>query len=320
MERNNVAFCPECLEDVSYVVREEERLGELKGANYTYLRKMALCSVCHEELDVYLDENIKALYDAYRAENNLISLEKIREIPTMYGIGKRMLSLLLGWGEQTFSRYYDGHLPTRQYSDVLKKLHDDPSHYRTVLEEGRRAINEATYRKSKLAIQKLLSVNPTPIMKAAGYLCSKKEDLSNLRLQKLLYYVQGVSASFRTAPLFQDQCEAWVNGPVYREIYHKFKDNLIDEILGELLGDDEKEVIDCVLECFGRYDGDTLTAFTHNEEPWIMARGDLPYDAPSTVVIPLESIKGYFVKVRDKNSMTCMSDMKLYAQEMLNSI
>ena len=44
--------------------------------------------------------------------------------------------------------------------------------------------------------------------------------LSNLKLQKLLYYAQGHYLGDHAKPLFEDEIEAWVHGPVVRSIYH----------------------------------------------------------------------------------------------------
>ena len=313
-------FCYKCLEDVDFVTHREERTGTIKSEKYPYMRIVARCIHCSEELDVYNDENLKILYDVYRESHDLISLEKIREIPEMFNVGKRVLSSLLGWGEHTFTRYYDGYIPTKHYSDVLKKLYDNPSQFRIVLEEGKQSLSEVAYRKSTLALQKLLVAEPTPIMNAAAYVRSKKNDLSSFRLQKLLYYIQGVSTAFMPSPLFYDLCEAWANGPVYREVYYKNRDNAIDESFSDLLSDDEKEIIDCVLECFGRYDGDTLVMFTHSETPWIEVRGDLPPDAPSDRAIPLELIRKFFVGVRERYSMMSVYDIRLYAQDMFKTV
>jgi len=49
---------------------------------------------------------------------------------------KNLEPLLLGWGEQTFSRYCDGDLPTKQYSEILKKIYDDQHYYSTRTSEG----------------------------------------------------------------------------------------------------------------------------------------------------------------------------------------
>jgi len=298
-------------------MQKEEQYAPIKGEKYPYLAKVARCIHCNEKLDVYNDENLKLGYDAFREANNIISLEQIREIPEMYNIGKRVLSSLLGWGEHTFTRYYEGYLPTKEYSDKLKKLYNSPTEYRKILEEGRSDLAEVAYNKSKLAVQKFISVDPTAIMKVTGYLKQKKEDLSSYRLQKLIYYTQAISSVFKPEPLFIDLPEAWANGPAYPEVYYKNRDRLIDNSLGDLLNGEEREVVDCMLECFGIYDGDTLVEITHREDPWVKARGDLPPDAPSNEIISLESIFEYFSNVKNKSKMRSMIDMRKYAQDMV---
>jgi len=157
-------------------------------------------------------------------------------------------------------------------------------------------------------------------LKVAGYLQQKKADLTSFRLQKLLYYSQGISGAFQSEPLFNDLCQAWVAGPVYKDMFYKYKNDSIDTMLGDLLNADDRETIDGVLECFGLYDGDTLVLFTHNETPWIESRGDLSPDAHSDRIIPLESIVKYFTKVKDDYGMTAITDMKHYVQNMLHRI
>lgn len=48
----------------------------------------------------------------------------------------------------------------------------------------------------------------------------------------LLYYIQGNYAAIYDKPLFDAPCEAWVHGPVYRNVYNLFRDfkyNPIDD-------------------------------------------------------------------------------------------
>jgi uncharacterized phage-associated protein len=50
-----------------------------------------------------------------------------------------------------------------------------------------------------------------------------ENDLTNLKLQKLLYFAQGKYLSKYDAPLFKENIEAWPLGPVVREVYNEYK-------------------------------------------------------------------------------------------------
>ncbi len=45
------------------------------------------------------------------------------------------------------------------------------------------------------------------------------ENITNLQLQKLLYYAQGFNVAWYGRPLFLQPIEAWVHGPVVRDLY-----------------------------------------------------------------------------------------------------
>jgi hypothetical protein len=80
MNRNKT-FCEECRRDVEYMVETATIKGKLKGEEYEYTGKKAVCTECGSEVYVadIEDENLKALYDTYRQKNGIISLEKILE-------------------------------------------------------------------------------------------------------------------------------------------------------------------------------------------------------------------------------------------------
>jgi Uncharacterized phage-associated protein len=183
---------------------------------------------CNAEVHVaeIEDRNLKALYDAYRQKNDIISLEKILEIPQKYNIGKRPLSLLLNWGEMTFSRYCEGDMPTKQYSDTLYRIYNEPEFYLSLLEENKGNLKSLTaYEKSKRSTLQILGGEKPTVSKVdevIGYLLFQCEDITPLALQKALYYVQGLYYAFMGNFLFAEDCEAWVHGPVYREIYNRY--------------------------------------------------------------------------------------------------
>ena len=132
-------FCEECRDDVRYIVKGVILEGTIRGEAYSYEGKAAYCKQCGAKIYTaeINDYNLEALYDAFREKHYIISHRKIREIPEKYGIGKRPLSLLLGWGELTFTRYYEGDIPTRQYADVLQKIYESPQYYIEMLEQNK---------------------------------------------------------------------------------------------------------------------------------------------------------------------------------------
>lgn len=328
----NLIFCEECRDDVEYTITEVPMIGKIKGIEYHYIGKEARCVKCNTSVYVpeINDYNLKALYEVYRKENGIVSLDVILAIPKKYAIGKRPLSLLLGWGEQTFSRYCDGDIPTKQYSEILTKIYEDPLYYAELLETGKENLkSQKTYEKSRKAVDELLKVsenNSSKINIAIKYLLNQCEDITPLALQKALYYIQGFYYAFYNTFLFTEECEAWVHGPVYRNVYFKYRDYRFDPITksqdfdDSVLNTSEKAIFDSVIHNLCCYSGKVLEQFTHNETPWLIARGDLPVTESSEKIISHDNIGTYFKAVKEKYKMMKPSDIRIYAMDMFDSL
>lgn len=138
--------------------------------------------------------------------------------------------------------------------------------------------------------------------------------ISPLKLQKLLYYVQSWHiAKFEKEKLFNSLPEAWVNGPVYREVYNVYKssffrnENILTN-LGELelskklksvqdslaLSADQIKLINTVLEAYSKLSDERLVMMTHSEEPWNEARKGLSPIERSENKLSVETIYNYF--------------------------
>lgn len=327
-----VVFCEECRDEVSYTVEEKEMTGTIRGVQYHYVGREAKCANCGAYVDVeeISGSNLKALYDVYRKENGIVSLEKIRAIPERYDIGKRPLSILLGWGEHTFTRYADGDIPTRQYSETLNRLFDDPAYYLSILEENKgRLISQQTYEKSYKAVTALIGNNGMldgKISEVVAYLLNQCEDITPLALQKSLYYIQGFFYAFFKQYIFVEDCEAWAHGPVYRDIYAKYSDYHFDPISkvesfdSSIFTAQEKAVLDSVIRNICCYSGKILEDFTHNESPWINTRGDLPDGASSNKIIDKQMIGDYFMKIKEQYGMNSPRDIQSYTKAVFASL
>lgn len=158
------------------------------------------------------------------------------------------------------------------------------------------------------------------------YLICRCEDITPLALQKVLYYIQGFYYAFLEEFLIPDECEAWVHGPVYSDVYFKYSSYKCDPIKIELSCDDskftgyEKTIIDSIVKNLCCYSGKTLERFTHLEAPWLKTRGDLPASVASTKIIPKKLIGEYFVAVKERYEMLDPSDIEIYAKRMFEKI
>ena len=111
-------------------------------------------------------------------------------------------------------------------------------------------------------------MNDSTISRLNDFYIVKSEDknasLINLKLQKLLYYVQAWSYGIRNKPMFAGDFEAWIHGPVNRTIYDRFNPTkyLYSEINVEdclnqnvTLTSDDAEFVDFILENYLKYSG-----------------------------------------------------------------
>ena len=325
-------FCEECRNDVEYTTASVPMTGTIKGEEYHYTGTEARCADCGNLVFVpeISDDNLRSLYNVFREENGIVSLDVICAIPEKYDIGKRPLSLLLGWGELTFSRYCDGDIPTRQYSDILQRIYNEPQFYSELLEANKANLkSQRTYEKTRRAVDALLSVDApsnSKINTVIQYLLYQCEDITPLALQKALYYIQGFHFAFYRTFLFSEDCQAWTHGPVYRDIYFRYRDYRFDPIEKTTTFDtsvfsaSEKAICDSVINSICCYSGKILERFTHNEAPWLTTRGDLPDSAPSDRIIEKSVIGAYFDAVKAKYNMVNPRDIKDYAQDMFQQL
>lgn len=108
------------------------------------------------------------------------------------------------------------------------------------------------------------------------YLDSENEGdgISNLKLQKLVYYAQGFYSAIFDKPLFTNKISAWAHGPVVAELYHSYKVHGSNPIPcvdfdRSSLTQEEFELIGEVFEVFGQYSAWKLRSMTHEESPWL---------------------------------------------------
>lgn len=105
------------------------------------------------------------------------------------------------------------------------------------------------------------------------------EGITNLKLQKIVFFAQAASLALNNVTLFNDRIEAWQYGPVIPNIYDKYKNcknNVIPKPIGKPKNIDHKteELLETIWEFFGGYSAFQLVKITHRQQPWIEAYND----------------------------------------------
>lgn len=119
------------------------------------------------------------------------------------------------------------------------------------------------------------------------------DSITNLKLQKLLYYLQGFWLAYYNVPLFDEDIEAWMYGPVVPIVYDAYKKfgkralEPTDEVL-DLDTEDEEIFFQEVYNAYSKFSAVALMEMSHAEAPWCttqVGRGS---------VISREKLRGFF--------------------------
>lgn len=124
---------------------------------------------------------------------------------------------------------------------------------------------------------------------------SKGREISNLRLQKLLYFIQAKFYSTTGKPCFSDEMEAWEFGPVVASVYHAFKIfgsfdiNITPVIIN--IDTESKLLINNILDSCADYPTYQLVEISHKQAPWLQARNNY-----FNKIISSDSMRLFFFK------------------------
>jgi uncharacterized phage-associated protein len=135
------------------------------------------------------------------------------------------------------------------------------------------------------------------------------DGITNLRLQKLMYYVQSWYIALNDdKPIFQEDFQAWIHGPVLPSQYHRFKEYGPSFIpVPAIPGSKDESGVDLpkidsdisahmeeVMEVYGTMTTWDLERLSHLEDPWIESRGGISMDDICRTTIAKKSIGSYY--------------------------
>lgn len=327
-------FCIECRKDTEYILQKKNISKIIKDKEYQFAITVAVCTECGEEMSVpgLVDKNIEEIDEQYRKAEGIVSAADIEKLSKLYKLGKAPLSLALGFGEVTITRYLAGQIPSKEYSDIIKSALTSPAYMKERLGAYRDKIAETAYNKAILeanSLENLFSVSDK-MLRVNSYVFKCMEEVTPLMLQKLLYFIQGIHFALFGKPIFVEDCEAWVHGPVYPEVYNMFKEfkyNPIDDVRFVIidsrtdgLTENEKKVIELVVNTFGLYGGKVLERITRREIPWRTARKGYGDTIPSKEPLSKESIQAYYEAVNKKYNISTEDGLNKYIRDMLEIV
>ena len=150
----------------------------------------------------------------------------------------------------------------------------------------------------------------TTVFNVANHILKHDKNFDLLQLIKLCYLSYGWYLSNYNERLFSEKIEAWKYGPVIPELYYALKHfrggPLPADCLENLvINDDEltsktQELIDAVIDFYGKYTGIELSALTHKAgSPWEKTYKGV---GKAWVSIPDKVIKNHFDELNRKNS------------------
>ena len=157
------------------------------------------------------------------------------------------------------------------------------------LEEG------AIWQESEVPDLDILKIQ---VFDVAAYILEKMGKMTTMKLHKLVYYSQAWSLVWDEKPLFEEDIEAWANGPVVRDLfdYHRGRYEISSMPLGNsrLLNQEQQETVDAVLEYYGHRSAQWLIELTHMEAPWKQARQGLTSLERGNQVVSLGAMADYY--------------------------
>ena len=124
------------------------------------------------------------------------------------------------------------------------------------------------------------------------------ELMTNMKLQKMLYYQQGFHLAYFGTPLFDEDIEAWMYGPVVPSMYEKYKsygrNGIEPDCTMEFTFEQKNEMalFNEVCRVYGAYSAIGLMNMTHEETPW----KSTPTGEGEGHIITKEKMQSFFKK------------------------
>lgn len=131
-----------------------------------------------------------------------------------------------------------------------------------------------------------------------------EDPMTNIRINKFLYFAQAWHLAFFDEPLFSDDFQAWKRGPVIPSIYHKYKGpvepitSVSNPEYNKMFSGDQINLLIAVAKKYERFSNQALVGITHMSGPW----KDVYRENMQNITITKEAIADYFKSEKEKGN------------------
>lgn len=149
------------------------------------------------------------------------------------------------------------------------------------------------------------------------YSIEKNYTCSNLRLQKILYFIQAYFLLIRREPCFSDAIEAWDFGPVVPRVYRRYKWFGAGEIIEreppkvQFESKDDRRIVEQVVDLLSRYSTTQLREMTQHQSPWLKNYHGLGWCQE----IPLRDLKEFVNSRKNEKSESQHGNCRGYTEK-----
>lgn len=313
-------LCTCCMEEHNVSVVQVQENTVFKDVSVDYMAEYYYCDVAEE---LYMSEKMISSNDikmknAYRKKVNLLTTYEIGDIRAKYGISQSDLSILMGWGGKTITRYESHQVQDKAHDTILKKIDQDPEWYMKMLVEAKESFPVETYKRYLATATKIYENNQDKYLRKSieakyarfsdkgiyngnttlsldkvidvvRYFSDSKSitNLYKVKLMKLLWYADCLSYKIRGYAITGLVYQALPMGavPIGHDTIIELKGIDYDEIeIGDgtaykfcstdnrkypYLNNNDKKILDNVIEKLGSMNKDEIVNFMHGERAYI---------------------------------------------------
>lgn len=140
-------------------------------------------------------------------------------------------------------------------------------------------------------------MNNVSAIDVGKFFYDKNNNFTSKQIQKLTYYSYVwymIKYKNENKKIFEEKPQAWIHGPVFNSLYASMRSGVFFSHQACSFEEDVKEILELVYKIYGKYTGNQLEKMTHQDDPWIKARGDLESYEPSRMEISDRDILEYY--------------------------